>query len=77
MLILQDPTDNASTTLLESVSEALESAKSFSGMFAFASKSGVELLSEEQNFRRVAETGAIDCVGPGVADSGEGVIMIS
>lgn len=62
MLILQDPTNDQSTTLLESVSEALESAASLTGVFAFASKSGVELLSEEENFRKVAETGAVDLI---------------
>jgi hypothetical protein len=62
MLILQDPTNDASTTLLESVSNALKSAKSLSGMFSFASKSGVDLLAKDENFRKVAETGAINLV---------------
>jgi len=62
MLILQDPTNDKSTTLLESISEALKSASSLSAMFSFVSKSGVDLITKESNFHRVASSGGIDLI---------------
>ena len=62
MLVIQDPTNEQGTYLLESLAEAFESATTIRGIFAFASASGVDLLFDDESFQRVAREGVIDIV---------------
>ncbi len=62
MLVIQDPTNEQGTYLLESLAEAFESAETIRGIFAFASASGVDLLSDDESFQRVAREGVVDLV---------------
>jgi HKD family nuclease len=62
MFILQDPTAENSTYLLESIADALEGAHHVAGAFAFATSAGVGLLADTPNFRRLAETHSVDLV---------------
>ena len=62
MLILQDPTDEQGSFLLESLTDALRSATHVCGMFAFASSAGVGLLAEGKEFEKVARDGSVDLI---------------
>lgn len=62
MLVFQDPTNEQGTFLLESLSDAFQSADEIRGVFAFASATGVQLFSEDPGFQRVARAGAVDLI---------------
>ncbi len=62
MLILQDPTNEQGTYLLESLTNAFRSATQIGGIFAFASSKGVQLLTEANEFKEVARNGAVDLI---------------
>lgn len=62
MLVIQDPTDEQSTYLLESLLDAFRSAETIAGTFAFASSAGVRLFTEDQAFQDAARDHAVDLV---------------
>jgi len=62
VLVLQDPTNEQSTYLLESLLDAFRSANKVAGAFAFASAAGVRLLTEDGAFREVARNHCVDLV---------------
>jgi HKD family nuclease len=62
MLIIQDPTNEQSTYLLESLLDALKSAEKVAGAFAFASSAGVRLFTEDEVFQEVARKHPVDLV---------------
>lgn len=62
MLILQDPTNEQGPYLLESLTEAFQSATQINGIFAYASGSGIQLLTEDEAFQRIAKTGKVDLI---------------
>lgn len=62
MLVIQDPTNEQSTYLLESLLDAFRSAEKVAGAFAFASSAGVRLFTEDDAFAEVARQHPIDLV---------------
>lgn len=62
MLIIQDPTNEQSTFLLESLLEAFGPAQKVVGAFAFASAAGVRLFAEDEAFQNVASQYPVDIV---------------
>lgn len=62
MLVIQDPTNEQSTYLLESLLDAFRSAEKVAGAFAFASSTGVRLFTEDKAFHEVALQHPIDLV---------------
>lgn len=62
MLVIQDPTNDDSTNLLESLLDAFRSAEKVAGMFAFASSAGVRLFTEDKAFQEAASTRSVDLV---------------
>lgn len=62
MLVIQDPTDEQSTYLLESLLDAFRSAEKIVGAFSFASSAGVRLFTEDPAFREVAGHHPVDLV---------------
>ncbi len=62
MLVMQDPTDEQSTYLLESLLDVFGSADTVAGAFAFASAAGVRLLTDDFSFKNVARQHRVDLV---------------
>jgi hypothetical protein len=62
MLVLQDPTNEQGTYLLESLADAFQSATRISGVFAFASSAGIRLVTADERFQEVARTGTVDLI---------------
>lgn len=62
MFVIQDPTDENSTYLLESILKVLRDARSVSGAFAFVSAQGVRLLSQSDEFKSLAKNYPVDLV---------------
>lgn len=62
MLVIQDPTNEESTYLLESLLNAFHSAEKIAGAFGFASAAGVQLFTEDASFRQVAQNFPVDLV---------------
>jgi HKD family nuclease len=62
VLVLQDPTNEQGPYLLESLTNALRSADQIAGVFAFASSAGVQLLSGDEAFKKVAREGTVDLI---------------
>lgn len=62
MLVFQDPTNEQSTYLLESLLDAFQSADKVAGAFAFASAAGVRLFTEDAAFQEVARNHSVDLV---------------
>ena len=62
MLVIQDPTNEQSTYLLESLLDAFRSAEKIAGAFAFVSSAGVRLFAEDKAFQDVARTHPVDLV---------------
>ena len=62
MILFQDPTDEQSPYLLESLLDAFQSATYVAGAFAFASSAGVRLLARDEAFQEVAQNHRVDLV---------------
>ncbi len=62
MLILQDPTNQQGTYLLESLTNAFRSATHVNGIFAFASSKGVDLFAKGKEFEDIARNGGVDLI---------------
>lgn len=62
MLVIQDPTDEKGTYLLESILNVLPHAHSLTGAFAFASSAGIRLLTQDEMFQAVARLHPVDLV---------------
>lgn len=62
MLVIQDPTDEGSTYLLESLLNAFRSAEKIAGAFAFASAAGVRLFAEDRGFQEAARHHPVDLI---------------
>lgn len=62
MLVIQDPTDEQSTYLLESLLDAFHSAERVAGAFAFASSAGVRLFTGNDSFKDMASKHPVDLV---------------
>jgi hypothetical protein len=62
VLVIQDPTDEQSPYLLESIVDALQGAQTMAGAFAFASAAGIRLLTRDAAFQTVAQNHPIDLV---------------
>jgi HKD family nuclease len=60
-LNLQDPTAGGGT-LLHALSQAAKDAESGGGLFAFASKNGLEMLFDDKYFRRLAKSRGFELV---------------
>lgn len=62
MLVIQDPTNEQSPFLLQSLMDALPSAERVVGVFAYASSAGIRLLTEDERFQAVASCFPIEIV---------------
>lgn len=62
MFVIQDPTNEQSHYLLESLLDAFHEAEKVAGAFAFASSAGVRLLTEDEAFQEVARNHSVDLV---------------
>lgn len=62
MFVIQDPTNEQSTYLLESLIDAFRGAESIVGAFAFVSSSGVRLLTDTEEFQEVAHNHTVELV---------------
>lgn len=62
MFVIQDPTNEQSHYLLESLLDAFHEAEKVAGAFAYASSAGVRLLTEDEAFQEVARNHSVDLV---------------
>ena len=62
MLVIQDPTNEQSTYLLESLLDVFRDAEKVAGAFAFASSTGVRLFTQDESFQKVARSHPVDLV---------------
>lgn len=62
MLVIQDPTNEQSTYLLETLLDAFRTAEKIAGAFAFASSAGVRLFTEDEVFKEVASKHEVDLI---------------
>ena len=62
MFVIQDPTNEQSHYLLESLLDAFHEAEKVAGAFAYASSAGVHLLTEDNAFQEVARNHSVDLV---------------
>lgn len=62
MLIMQDPTNPDSTYLLESLLDACTSATKLAGAFAYATASGVRLLTSSDVFKTLIDNHEVDLI---------------
>jgi HKD family nuclease len=62
VLVIQDPTNEQGTYLLESILDALPPAQKVAGGFAFASSAGIRLLTNDDLFQMIASRFPVELV---------------